>query len=810
MDDHHLKAYTNTFTKKILIKVLLVAFSLWSLTLFFFYQDANSDLSTSLAKNHLDTKKTVNIHLKRSREELTRIVENISSIYTSAYLDKKSKLDLIKEIDDGWRAVSGKKSLFAMSFYDGNGALIKSWGRMYTQHEQKLLARHYLITPVLHTDMLSFIACDESCFIYVIKPIIAFRLDTGVLLVKQAIDTSIQNVFQDRQQDLFLLTKHRNDDSPIQINGESFYIDSRSNHVLDLKQVVESLDNAPQLDQLSIYSLEGSERSLFITPIESKNTTSETPYLAITDDISNVLSNHYQSLYNMFMGAALVLFAVFISLYILLARPLSQITELSRIISIIGNGRFKQAHDELIKLPDISKNDELEGLQVSTLLLARNMEKLHLQIDEKSESLRRLANHDPLTGLFNRRKFTELLEVAYKTHDSFYLVVLDIDHFKLINDKCGHLAGDKVLQVVASTIESVFGHDEHFYARAGGDEFYVILMSVDRTEAELLMQCFIQLIRDSEFSDVDLSIQLSVSIGIAHYPNDSEHLEVLFAYADAAMYENKRSRLGSYHFYQGNETLIRDINEIQYWNALIKQKLEAQQINVFFQSIHDTTTLDICFHEVLARVNNGKSLIAPGCFIETLEHSHQIIDFDKYMIGKALSFFKASAVKPNLMINLSAITINFKGIDRYILDQAHKNHFPPEKIVIEITEQSGLESMDETLKFMNQLRCHGVRFALDDFGTGYASLRYLQVLPVDFLKLDKSLTASIDRDVKSRELAKALIALAKSLDMRVIAEGVETRSTQRVAGVLGVDYLQGYLFSYPEPNIRVDCLQTQH
>lgn len=425
------------------------------------------------------------------------------------------------------------------------------------------------------------------------------------------------------------------------------------------------------------------------------------------------------------------------------------------------------------------------------------------------DDIRFIAEHDSLTGLLNRRKIDELINQYIEEVRPFYLLYIDVNYFKLVNDMLGHQAGDELLIDIAKMLERIVG-DLGIVGRTGGDEFTVVLFTNDRHTTELLCQ---ELITSSNSigtalgNDRALPAHVSLSIGLVAFPENATTLEALYSKADAAMYENKIHRNGDFHFFTGNETLIEEIKTQKHWEDLIKESIKNKNILPYFQGIHDSKdTSSICFYEVLCRVEHDGKVLPASHFIDEISNLPLLRELDELILRSATQVGSQLDDKPVFMVNFSGLTISSLSNERSLNNFLASIDYPLDKIVIEITEQSAIKDLDKTVLLMNTFKKRGIRFALDDFGTGYSSLSYLRRMPFDFLKIDKSFMTESIKDSQNLNFVKSIIELVQGLNLKVIIEGVENLDILKLTDDLEAEFLQGYHLSEPQAEISAPLL----
>jgi diguanylate cyclase (GGDEF)-like protein len=420
-----------------------------------------------------------------------------------------------------------------------------------------------------------------------------------------------------------------------------------------------------------------------------------------------------------------------------------------------------------------------------------------------NEKLQHQAMHDALTGLPNRVLLFERIQLAIdsadRTQKQFALYFIDLDGFKAINDSLGHAAGDSVLKELASRLKNAV-RKEDIVARLGGDEFVVMVGNIPDAGmashiAEKLFECF----KTSLIPD-QVSLPISPSIGIALYPDDGTTVDELINHTDAAMYEVKAGGRNNYRFFEAsmNVAMKRTI-EIQ---RSLSAAIEKNEFFVQYQPKFDCADDSLLGAEALLRWKHSTlGLISPAEFIPVAERSGQIIALGKWVIDEVCRQMRAwheGGMKPlKVAINLSQIQLRSPGIVEDILDITAAHGISPSMLMFEITETVAMQDAEATMAAIRQLQDAEFELAIDDFGTGYSSLSYLQQFGVQQMKVDRSFINNLTTNEKGQSIVAAIIRLAHSLNMEVVAEGVETEAQLALLKQLKCDQTQGYLLGRP-------------
>lgn len=412
--------------------------------------------------------------------------------------------------------------------------------------------------------------------------------------------------------------------------------------------------------------------------------------------------------------------------------------------------------------------------------------------------------YDEVTGIPNRKMFTEKFQELINDNSNrksqLGIIFFDIDNFKNINDTYGNEIGDEILLKLCERVENIIDA-RHTFARFGGDEFVIAFSNViNEIEVKEFLDELLLEVR-KPFNISNKKIYCSISIGISIYPKDSENLDVLLKTADMAMHKAKEEGKNRYKFFDID---ILNILKRQYEiEKALRTAIENKEIFMVFQPKISIKGEKVNGFEALVRwVNAELGFISPVEFIPIAESSGLIIDLGKYIIEesfkKCRELCSITTSNFHIAINISDIQLREEGFIDFVSEMLEKYNVPPEFIELEITEGVIMQSVVKNIELLLGLKRLGVSIALDDFGTGYSSLSYLKRLPIDVLKIDKSFVDGIGVDEKSEYIAESIIKLSHSLNLKVVAEGVETKEQLGYLDKMKCDVAQGYYFSKPE------------
>jgi diguanylate cyclase (GGDEF)-like protein len=425
-----------------------------------------------------------------------------------------------------------------------------------------------------------------------------------------------------------------------------------------------------------------------------------------------------------------------------------------------------------------------------------------------SEKLAHMAQHDALTGLPNRMlladRIKSAISMASRRLSKPGVLFLDLDGFKHVNDTLGHAAGDKLLQSVANRLSSCVRTSDTV-SRLGGDEFVILLAEITQPEdAAIAVARMLEAVSAPHHVD-DQELHITTSIGVSLYPVDGMDAETLIKNADAAMYQAKASGRKSYRFFEPAVNLR--ALERQRTEEGLRRALDREEFVLHYQPKLDLATGRIHSAEALIRWTHPQhGSVQPNDFISVAEESGLIVPIGRWVLREACSQAKtwADAGLPlqSIAVNVSAIEFQNEHFLSNVFDTLKETGVAPEMLELELTESVLMKRSSHAAATLKALRAEGIRLAIDDFGTGYSSLSYLTRFPVDTLKIDQSFIRRITEVPSETAIVKAVLSMARSLNLRVVAEGVETRNELDFLQAHQCDEAQGYYFSHPLPAER--------
>lgn len=472
------------------------------------------------------------------------------------------------------------------------------------------------------------------------------------------------------------------------------------------------------------------------------------------------------------------------------------------ITSIVGYFLARQISNPIIKSLE-SKNEELTGLYEE---ISASEEELHQQLDELNAhraTILEMAYHDSLTRLANRTLFIERLNTyisdSEQSSAQFAVAFLDLDNFKRINDTLGHSIGNDLLVETSKRLVNGIGADD-FIARLSGDEFSIVFSNWKSTPEiipflDMIMELFAE-----PFNIKNKTINLTVSMGISIYPKDGTTVEELLKNADTAMYKAKDLGKNTYQFF--TESMRSELLHKTELERMLRKAIDHSEFSLVYQPQYSAETGKLRGFEALLRWNSSElGWIKPLDFIPIAEESGLIVPIGTWVLKTACMMCRKIIAEyhvPIVMsVNISAVQIKHPRFYDTVMTCIHDSGIDPANLELEVTESIFIGNDHNSYSALWKVKESGIGLAMDDFGTGYSSLSYLRVLPISLLKIDKSFIQEIGHSSEKDSLTEAIISLAQKLNIKTLAEGVETREQLNYLAKSGCDYLQGFYLSVP-------------
>ncbi|MCO6413386.1 MAG: EAL domain-containing protein [Thiogranum sp.] len=486
-----------------------------------------------------------------------------------------------------------------------------------------------------------------------------------------------------------------------------------------------------------------------------------------------------------------------------ISNPVTQCVYENRSIELDDNCAILRSDDqahpvEISASPICGEDGEVRG---AVLVLHDVREARALQ-----RELSYQASHDPLTGLYNRREFDRELQRALehtrRDGEEHALCYLDLDQFKVVNDTCGHAAGDLMLQKLTADLRASLRKAD-VLARLGGDEFGILLAHCAIDRAVDVAEALRKTISEFRFVWGDKSFQVNVSIGLVPVTRDQSCTAEILSAADMACYAAKEEGRNRVHIFQPDDEHLRLRRNEMGMVSAVRRALAEDRFELFAQPIVSTRGDDSVHYELLVRMlDEDNGYVAPGAFLPAAERYQLMSDIDRWVISDAIRLLleqEAAGRTVNISINLSGQSIGEKSFLDFVTRKVERLGLSARQVCFEITETVAVNNLGLALKFIETIRRFGCQFSLDDFGAGVSSFGYLKNLPVDYVKIDGVFIRSIHDNEVDQAMVKAIAQVAGVMGMRTIAEFVENRESFELLRDMGIDYAQGYWIEKPQP-----------
>ncbi len=460
-----------------------------------------------------------------------------------------------------------------------------------------------------------------------------------------------------------------------------------------------------------------------------------------------------------------------------------------------------EIYSEWLSVTQLSEQGKIYYLAVFTDITHRK---------EYERTLYALANYDALTGLPNRNLFVEVLEKAVdeapKTQKKVGLLIIDVDRFKSVVMTLGHATAEELLLEVVYRIRSCLRRED-VLARLGGDEFAVILPNLNDAREASAVAREILASMSKVFSSRSYERYVTLSIGIAVFPDTAADARFLHKNADTAAYKAKTSGRNQFRMF-GFDMHTATLEQLLLEDSL-RAALSRKEFRLYYQPIVHADTRKIARVEALIRWDHPDlGIIAPDYFIHSAEETGLIFQIGEWVIREACSQFqrwkKDGVQMPVVSVNVSAVQLRKMNLFSIVAGAIQENSMRPFELDLEITESFAMPNVELSLGFLEDLGGLGVGLSIDDFGAGYSSLAYLKRLPIHRLKIDRSFIRDLPEDTDSKAIADAIVAMAHSLELGVIAEGVESERQFEYLKSIHCDELQGFYFARPAPPDKID------
>lgn len=522
------------------------------------------------------------------------------------------------------------------------------------------------------------------------------------------------------------------------------------------------------------------------TEIDTIDSSNEKYYIKLSDE-RVVRNNAEEHVY--FLVAIVIIITIIANFIIYILIRKNVINRILKINSTINS--ISKDSNLSIALKDDEKSDEIAELN-------NDLNSMLRKLKSYSGNLEFMSRQDTLTKLRNRYSINEHI-LCLTTHKrEFSLFFIDLDNFKVINDTLGHNIGDELLMRVADVLSSVVEEEENLtVGRLGGDEFLIVREGKNDVEEvkRLAEKTLHRLNKCYEFNSYVYEIK--ASMGISFFSEHSSKGSEILQYSDIAMYCSKRDGGNKYSIF--NEGMLEPLR----LEKRLKKALEKEEFEMYLQPIYNMEKDIISGCEALIRWNDGDKVISPYKFISLAKRTGDIVAIDNFIFKEAVknarSLIEAGKKDFYISINTSKLFLKQEKLIEFVLKELNDNKVNSKYIKMEVAEDEIIDDFEYTIGLLEKLRGCGIEIYLDDFGVGYSSFNHIKMLPIDAIKLDRSLLIDIDINIKSQEIVKTLINMAHNLNIDIICEGIEERAQVDILRMLNCDNIQGYYFGKPKP-----------
>jgi diguanylate cyclase (GGDEF)-like protein len=751
-------------------------------------------------------------------EQVYQRLENTTELLPLLANNDQQKTNLVETIETHWGMFQLSFDLQAAELRQNNGEIIGYWGQnvsattdaLYHQviSDQQPVRRFicrtdcqfYLATPILDNQgNMLILTFSQSIADWLLKLKSATNADTGLLSIRQDFPNHPGNALGDK-----VLPEWQ---------AEVIGLTNAETNLSYLRQhsLAKDLNNSVEQNNY----IKASNKNFNIQLIDLNNPFNPI-YLVLINDITKHRNQINNSLYQAIITS--IFGVIFIGGFISLAlwNPIKQLTTLSKTLPLLATAEFSKVRSRLNRKSKRQfAQDELDNLDQTAFALTDQLESLQTEVKIREKALIRNALFDELTDLANRRLLLERIESGLKdikrSNKQLAVLFIDLDQFKRINDSLGHEQGDQLLIEVSHRLRKCIRNSDTI-ARIGGDEFTVLVNQLDDTlnASSIAMKILEQLRIPVQLAQKEVIV--TSSIGIAVGPENGTDAETLIRNADLAMYKAKGLGRDNYHYY--TESMNTEAQEQLALENELRYAVEHQEFVLYYQPQIDLKSGQIIGAEALLRwLSPNRGLVSPFVFMDVLEDSGLIVPLGEQILDmacqQASQWSQLNNTPVKVAVNLSARQFNEPQLAACIAEILDKNNLSSRYLELEITESMLMDNIEDTIDTLKRLKKLGLTLSIDDFGTGYSSLSYLKQFPVDILKVDREFVKDIPYNSSDMAITSAVIAMAHKLNLKVVAEGIETEDQVHFLNQNHCEIGQGFYYSKPLPAKEISQILNQ-
>jgi len=751
---------------------------------------------------------------KKESEKLTRQVfqrlEDFSEILPMLSSNNSASGSIKDSLDQHWGHIQLLFELRSAKLLDTKKKVVGEWGEQLNTTTdsifQQVLAEQKPARQFL---------CNLDCNFFMATPVLNEKDETLVLIVSHSIADWLLHIKDSTGADTGIISTDQNFPEHLGVENSDRVIPSWKSHIIGLTNATTNFNYLQELSKLisiknsglqnNYLTIKGRNLNISFLPLKAENIINPA-YLILINDITRtrrqVDSGVIQAIIIAITGVLITTIFILLSMWY----PIKHLTTLSTSLPLLATGNFDHVKKLLIRKKENSGvKDELDILDDATIELTKQLENLEGEVKVREKALTKNALHDELTGLANRRLFMDRISVALKNlereNTRFAVLFLDLDQFKRINDSLGHEQGDHLLLEVAHRLSHCV-RESDTVARIGGDEFTILLNSLeDNFDPSNIALKILNSLR----SPVILSgkeVIVTTSIGIAIAPNNGQDPETILRNADLAMYKAKGLGRDNHHYY--TSSMNAEAQELLALENELRHAVEAREFELYYQPQVDMKSGRIIGAEALLRWNSSKrGFVAPYIFIDALESTGLIVPLGVQIMEMACEqariWNQLDIEHVKVAVNLSARQFKDPRLLNCVTEILEDKNLDSRFLELEITESMLMDDIQDTIEKLKQLKLLGLTLSIDDFGTGYSSLSYLKQFPVDILKVDREFVKDIPNNKSDMAISSAVIAMAHKLNLKVVAEGIETEEQLEFLKQNDCEIGQGYYFGKPMP-----------
>ncbi|PIE43107.1 MAG: hypothetical protein CSA50_06875 [Gammaproteobacteria bacterium] len=738
--------------------------------------------------------------LKKSSLQLINLIDGLPNLTSASPLIKD-------KLDSHWLSLQMTWALESAVLLNADGEVLGQWGDLRVMINPDMVRR----TLTSQTPSQQMI-CFEICQLAVISPVLDANGEIKLVQLSVSLADLLLDFNRITGSDIGILTPTSGDSPfPVQFGETGLAFSSLTNkpllqpilhrHAIEKQWQRDFVDVGGQL--ISVIDLPDAQYELVF--VSNQELVGVNALIVFISDATQVRERIAFARYTDVLAGLLAVVVSMMLIFLVLWRPIRSLQRQAKALPLLPRGRYKEAKD---KLNEMARSrlfaDEISQLNTTSLEVTSQLEEYHRKLTENTEELYQMAHFDPLTGLANRPYLIELIDEKLASQNEserkFSFLHLDLDNFKHINDALGHQVGDNLLSVVANRLKGCVSGSTDIVARTGGDEFGLVLSNIHSEVRVVDIARKVLKVIEEPIVIAGRRLSVSSSIGITLSLLDGVSAATLLQNADLAMYEAKASGKNSYHVF--NHQLHIDADSRMALEEELRHAVENQEFVLLYQPQLDLITGELIGCEALLRWQHPRrGLLSPIYFISVVENNGLIIPIGKWVIQEACrqcaDWHRRGLTDIRISINLSARQFSDPDLLDVINREISLHGVNPEMLEFEVTESLLATDIKHAISLLKEMQSLGLTIAIDDFGTGYSSLHYLKQLPLDKLKVDRAFVMDLPNSNDDKQITAAIIAMAHALNLKVVAEGVETAEQMIFLRQLGCEIGQGYLFGKP-------------